>query len=449
MAEIKLRIDDLVLDGDNPRITHAESQHQALQKVVRDQRLKLVRLAEHIVENGLSPIERLMVMEVSQRPKRFVALEGNRRVTALKLLANPAVMTGLEMPNGMQRSIEKLAAIFDRTKVEPIFAHEVKSREEGRPWIAMRHNGEDEGRGVVAWKPVVAARFRKKEPAIQVLDIVLEHGGLDEPEADRIRTSFSLTTLRRLLESKDVRTAVGLTVQDGQLCTELPGSEIIKPLRKMVRDIADKTVDSRRFNKTERMLEYVNAFDKASRPDTLHKGALRLIEGIPKLDFAKAKVRTEAKKRRKPDERHNVVPKGCALNVTDNRIAEIYRELQKLKLVETRNAIAVLMRAFLEMSVDHYLEKNGHDLQRKDQKSGKSHWKTLDAKLDEVVDSLVNKGAAKSHFAQVKRSISVTTSPLHTGLLHDYVHNRYATPSLQELTAAWNNAQPLFEHIWP
>jgi hypothetical protein len=107
------------------------------------------------------------------------------------------------------------------------------------------------------------------------------------------------------------------------------------------------------------------------------------------------------------------------------------------------------MRAFLEMSVDHYLEKNGHDLQRKDQKSGKSHWKTLDAKLDEVVDSLVNKGAAKSHFAQVKRSISVTTSPLHTGLLHDYVHNRYATPSLQELTAAWNNAQPLFEHIWP
>jgi hypothetical protein len=449
MAEIKLRIDDLALDGDNPRITHADSQHQALQKIIRDQKLKLVRLAESIVENGLSPIERFMVMEVNQKPKRYVALEGNRRVTALKLLANPAAMTGLEMPNGMQRSLERLAAIFDRTKVEPIIAFEVKSRDEGRFWIEMRHNGEDEGRGVVAWKTVVAARFRKKEPAIQVLDMVLEHGGFDEAEAERIRTSFSLTTLRRLLDSKDVRAIVGLTVENGQLCTQLPGAEIIKPLRRMVRDIADKTVDSRRINKIERMLEYVNGFDKESRPDATRKGAVRPVEGIPKPEFAKAKARTATKKQQKPDERRNVVPKGCALTVTDNRIAEIYRELQTLKLVDARNAIAVLMRVFLELSIDHYLEKNGHDLRRKDQKSGKDHLKSLDIKLEEVLDSLVSKGAPKSHFAQVTRSISVKSSPLHTNLLHAYVHNRYATPSPQELTAAWNNAQPLFERIWP
>ena len=41
MAEIKLKIDDLVLDNDNPRITHSEGQQQALQKVVKDQRTKL------------------------------------------------------------------------------------------------------------------------------------------------------------------------------------------------------------------------------------------------------------------------------------------------------------------------------------------------------------------------------------------------------------------------
>jgi hypothetical protein len=102
-----------------------------------------------------------MVLEVSAKPQRYIALEGNRRVTALRLLMNPAAMTGLDMPNGMQRSIERLASIFDKSKVEPIDAYEVGAREDRRYWIELRHNGEDQGRGVVGWKPIVAARFRK------------------------------------------------------------------------------------------------------------------------------------------------------------------------------------------------------------------------------------------------------------------------------------------------
>ncbi|WP_143748478.1 hypothetical protein [Mesorhizobium carmichaelinearum] len=175
MPDVSLRIEHLVLDTDNPRITHAAGQQEALQKVVRDQKTKLVRLAESIVEHGLSPIEKMMVLEVTEKPKRYIALEGNRRVAALKLLANPAVMTGLVIPAAMQKAIERLASVFDKSKVEPFIAHETASREEGRYWIQLRHNGEDEGRGVVAWKPIVAARYRDKEPAIQALDMVLEH----------------------------------------------------------------------------------------------------------------------------------------------------------------------------------------------------------------------------------------------------------------------------------
>ncbi len=62
MGTIDLKIEQLVLDTDNPRITHADGQRDALQKVVRDQRVKLVRLAQSIVDKGLSPIERLMVL---------------------------------------------------------------------------------------------------------------------------------------------------------------------------------------------------------------------------------------------------------------------------------------------------------------------------------------------------------------------------------------------------
>jgi len=47
MPEIKLRVADLILDHDNPRITHAEGQRETLQKIVKDQRTKLVKLAQH------------------------------------------------------------------------------------------------------------------------------------------------------------------------------------------------------------------------------------------------------------------------------------------------------------------------------------------------------------------------------------------------------------------
>ena len=196
-----------------------------------------------------------MVLEVSDKPKRYIALEGNRRVAALRLLTNPAAMTGLDMPNGTQRAIEKLAKIFDKGDIEPIEACEVESRDEGRYWIELRHNGEDQGRGVVGWKPIVAARYRKKEPAIQAFDMVMDHGGFTEDEAEELRNGFSLTTLRRLVESKDVQAALGLSVEKGQLRTILPGGELIKPLKRIIQDISDKQVDSRSLNTTDKMLE--------------------------------------------------------------------------------------------------------------------------------------------------------------------------------------------------
>lgn len=446
MPEIKLRIEDLVLDTDNPRITHAEGYQQALQKVVKDQNTKLVRLAESIVERGLSPLERLMVLQVNPKPKRYIALEGNRRVAVLRLLANPASMTGLEMPDGVRTPLERLAKVFDKSKVEPIDAYEVAAREDGRYWIELRHNGESEGAGVVGWKPIVAARYRKRGPDIQAFDLVIEHGGFSEDEAERIRSGFRLSTLKRLVESAEVRAEIGLSVKNGQLHSTLPGSELIKPLRRMVLDIAAKKVQSRTFNKTEQMLDYVREFAKADKPDLTKKVSERPIEGIQKGEFSGARAR--GRQRGTQPERRNVVPKTCRLNVTQNRIGEIYQELQTLRLAEARNAVAILMRVFLEMSVDHFLESNGGSL-KFTAPGGREQFKKLDKKLAEVVGMLVNLGVPAAHFAALTRDLSVKSSPMNIDLFHMYVHDRVATPSPAELTAGWDHAQPLYEKIWP
>src|ERR1051326_2797326 len=103
MAQVSLSIDSLLLDSDNPRIGNADSQRDALQKVVDDQEDKLYELAEHIAEEGLSPIERLLVLREAPNSQRYVSLEGNRRTAALKILVNPNILGSIDIRPSLRK----------------------------------------------------------------------------------------------------------------------------------------------------------------------------------------------------------------------------------------------------------------------------------------------------------------------------------------------------------
>jgi hypothetical protein len=449
MPEVRLKIRDLVLDHDNPRITHAAGQQEALQKIVNDQKTKLVRLAQSIVEHGLSPADRLLVLRVNRTPKSYISLEGNRRVAALLLLTKPAVMTGLDMPSGMKRQLENLGRSFKKSRVEPISGFELASRDDARYWLELRHSGGHEGAGVDNWTTMAKRRFEGKPPAVQVLELVTERGGLTPAQHAAITDKFPTSTLERFLENRAVRAELGLDVKDGKIVTKLPAAELVKPLRKIVTDLATKQTRVGKLMKTADMLKYVREdLGPAHLPD-IKKARIneRSLDEIPTSEFAKVRP-TVARRKPDPSDRREVIPKTCRLNVTDNRIAEIHKELRELRLDDAPNAIAVLLRVFLEMSVDHFLEKKGGqlDFTRPD---GKKMFKSLDKKLAEVVAMLVSIGVPQANFDAVIRSLSVKTSPMSIDLFHNYVHNRYATPVPQELKAAWDHAQPFFEKIWP
>ncbi len=62
MAGRNLRIDQLELDLVNPRISKAADQHEAMQRIIDDQKTKLGNLAESIAEDGLNPMDRFGVV---------------------------------------------------------------------------------------------------------------------------------------------------------------------------------------------------------------------------------------------------------------------------------------------------------------------------------------------------------------------------------------------------
>jgi len=278
--------------------------------------------------------------------------------------------------------------------------------------------------------------------------MVTERGGISADLREKIADKFPVSTLQRFVEDKEVRRALGLDVKKGKLTTTLPAKEVLKPLRRIVTDLATKKKQVGSLMKTQQMLDYVSGFDKSSAPDlSKATGEVRAVDEIPIVEFGRA---TKITTRRRPDpsDRREVVPKGCPINVTNNRIAEIYKELRTLKLDDAPNALAVLLRVFLEMSVDHFLEENKVPLRAKNP-DGSTRHKKLDKKLTETVEILVKIGVPRTQLAAVVRSLSVPHSPMNVELFHLYVHERFATPSPAELKAAWNNAQPLFERIWP
>src|SRR3546814_8153804 len=97
-------------------------------------------------------------------PKGYVTLEGNRRVSALQILKDPSVLSGLDMPEGRRKKLKAAAGEFHINKVEPIPAYSFEKRDDARRWIEMRHTGQGAGEGIVGWSVVATARFRGNSP---------------------------------------------------------------------------------------------------------------------------------------------------------------------------------------------------------------------------------------------------------------------------------------------
>lgn len=152
MGHITLPISKLLLDELNPRHRAVTTQQAALAEITRRAPNKLVHLAKDIAANGLSPIDRPIVLKAEDN-KKYLVLEGNRRLAALRLLAKPDLCPDAGLRAKFQ-TVADLAAHSPRT----MRCYEVDSRDEARPLLNRRHGGEMDGIGVVRWSAMQRTR---------------------------------------------------------------------------------------------------------------------------------------------------------------------------------------------------------------------------------------------------------------------------------------------------
>jgi hypothetical protein len=445
MPGIELDLDELLLDLQNPRISKAGSQREALQKIIEDQDLKLVVLAESIVADGLSPMDRWLVLKSVEERGKYVVLEGNRRLAAIRLLHNSAVLGDLEVRSPVKKRIEELSAQFTLKSVQPIPCFEVPDRAAASTWINQRHTGENKGRGIVNWGGVATARFRGRDPALQTLELVLTYGDLTEEEKGTVEDHFPITTLDRLLSTPAVREKLGVEISEAKLKTDLPPTEVMKALRRIVLDLANEVVNVSGLKSKDQQVAYISKLGKDLPDLRKRSGASKPVDGLEESDFKKATPKPKPKPKPAPV-RKALIPRDCYLTVSNAKIAEITKELRTLPLAEYPHSTSVLFRVFLEQSVDHYLTDAGIPLQEKTPGGDKD--KSLKKKIGEAIDEMVRKGTARKNLDGVSKGIHDKNNPLCVDTLHNYVHNRFLSPTERELKVAWDNAQLFFENIW-
>ncbi|RMH34192.1 MAG: hypothetical protein D6694_15355 [Gammaproteobacteria bacterium] len=473
--EAYLTVTNLLLDPNNPRIPDSGenlSQRDLLADLLAND--KVYELAKSIVENGYYPVESLII--VKEGKNKYV-VEGNRRLAALKLLLSPEAAPD----EAWERRFRALAKRIDPNAIRKVKVIHAPSREAAAPVIMSKHTRSQ----IESWSPLMQAKFYRNlvDRGLSVDDIVDQYNlniseitdvlqrytmysiacALDLPEdiAKKVQNprDFPITNLERLYKNPKVNRFLGITFDENKnLIGLIEVNEFKKGYTKIVSDITTGKVHSRTLNTTAEMDEYLKSFGD-QRPDLSKKGRFTAAEllkvaakrkPIPKTGAAKKKPKSRPKPRA-------LIPSSFSCNVNNQRINDVFAELKKLPVSQYPNAVGLMFRSLLEMSLGYYLERTGHlyKMRRLEKERRKSRKQNLPRDwhptLYEMLKYIVNDDAnliKNGNLLKVLRKLIVQKNELLSiDSLNLFVHNQHFYPNEDILRNFWQQLEGLFQII--
>jgi len=431
-----LPIGKLYLDPENPRHDVAPDQQQVIRTLLDRNGEKLLRLARDIANEGTSPADLPIVVPHPTITDAFIVVEGNRRLAAIKILRD-ASLAALAPNLSLRKRFEAVAKGLSTPGLNAIECVVFDNKTDANHWIELRHTGENEGVGIVPWDAASVARFKRGQSwmALQVADYVAAKAPLDSATKEKI-ARMPITNLARLVNDPDVREALGLRAEKGVIKAILPENQVIKGLAKVVTDVATPSISVNQIRTKTQRQEYV---ERLVRSGFIPSSKVR---PIPVWDLPAVAPCPSPRRGRPPTtSRTSLIPTSCALRIPQTRIAKICRELKQLHVEQFTNSAAVMLRVFLELSLDEYVQAKGISVPGK---------KTLVQKLRAAADHLHKTGVLdRAALKPVRVAASSRDSLFSTDTLHAYVHNRNFSPKASDLKITWDNMQTFMEAMWP
>src|SRR5574344_894739 len=333
-----IRLTSLFVNTENYRFEPLLSQKEAINKMIEDQEDKLYSLVDDIIINGLSTVDLIIVTPIEDSNK-YIVLEGNRRITSLKLLSNPTLIddkyTSLRKKFLKLRK-EKLEVI---SELKGINCAIFENPAEADLWIKRKHSGELNGVGTVTWNAQQKQRFEEKTEGkssipLQIITLLKSQENVPENIKESL-SRLNITNLQRLMSDPYVREHLGLEINNGTLVSNIHISEVIKGLIKVVTDILNPEFKVADIYNREKRKQYIDSFDKSQKPDLSNETSGQWsIQDIVKDDeqtsLSKGNKEIKKNKSKKPKTRVGLVPKNLVLHINNPKLNKIFEELKQI-----------------------------------------------------------------------------------------------------------------------
>ncbi|HYR23896.1 MAG TPA: ParB N-terminal domain-containing protein [Chthoniobacterales bacterium] len=369
------KVGGLFLDPENPRLapgTNVASERDIIEALVIHE--DVYTLAKNIAANGFFPSEPLVAI---RQTGKLTVVEGNRRLAACKLLAAPEAA-----PQEVEKKFRTLAATFDVKQLAKLPVLIAPSREATIPLVMARHTATQ----IAKWKPAMQAHFYSNlvrhgltleevaekfnlQPG-EVRDALHLHNlykmacrlQLSQEEADVVRDPhrFNLTTLHRVFETPTGRGFFGIDFGvDGNISGKIAPEEFAKGFTRLVSDVAMTREDSRSLHAPADIQNYLGRFKPSERPNLARKGLFTADSFLLPTRVAAPTPLPPPPRRRRVRASAGLIPYSIVCGVNNQRVRNLFGELQKLPPNKFPNGCAFTFRSFLELSVYCFLDSKG------------------------------------------------------------------------------------------
>lgn len=434
-------INQLDINIENPRFAPAISQRDAIIRMVKDQMLsggqnKLLKIAKHILSKGLNPHDLPYITTSPTTPKHYVVLEGNRRITALKLLREPKILE--DVYPSLTKKFNALAKNTDLSIFDRIECSFYDNEEDAKIWIELKHTGENDGIGTDGWDYEQQQRYKGNSAITEIIDYVKLSNDI-EPDIKEKLSKVRYTNLERLLRDVSGKKFLGLKLKDGKYFSTCPTQEFNKGLSAIIDRVSKPAFKVTDIYYKEDRAKFFNKIPKYQHPKgkSVAEWPVSNPPASTKPSIKKAKSRDKPKS----TERASLIPNDFKISIKETKAHNIYKELKALDAEEYSNAVAVLFRVFIELSVDSYLSNKPEIKTRNNDR--------LKDKIKKVCNNLEDKKILKSEELTGARELTNTEeSYLSVNTFHAFVHNIKYSPSPFDLKVKWDNLQPFIKSIW-
>ena len=307
-------------------------------------------------------------------------------------------------------------------------------------WIKLDHTGKNKGVGLDPWGTAEQERFsykfeKKISPTMKVINL-FEHETKSKIDTEKVKVS----TIGRILSNPESRSYIGLDFVNGEVILTSPKKEVIERLDKLFNKIIIDNVPVQEVYDTGKKVKFMKNL-LGEQPKISKEPTIVSPKGVVKKGKKKSK-----KSLPKSSDRNTLIPYDCNMIIYERKINNIFCELKDDLLIDDSNkavpnAVGVLFRVFLEISLDHYAKVNQNGFKKND---------TINKKISWVVKHLISKGYEKSKFNNINKVGSAKKENTYLSIenFHEYVHSTTTQPSSSELKAKWDNLQEFFEILW-